>query len=535
MAPGLIPKTTSHDACVSPSPLLLSVPTTFTCQTVSKSPALCYEPHWPCVLRFDRLTIALPPIVPSAKKALAISLVDRYSVTAIQFATSLALARLLSPTEIGIFSVASVVAAAAHAVRDLGITNYLIQEQQLSTARIRTAQGLALLIGWSLAIVVALLAAPVAAFYANDGIRTVILVLALNFFLLPFGSVTSALLRRDLNFGALFRISLASTVTQSVVSLTLAAHGFGFLSLAWGGLAGTVVTIVATILNRPREQPWSPGLTDFRRILSKGTRFSSASLIAELGLGGPELIAARVIGFDAAGYLSKANGAAMMLHRVLTQAVLPVAVPLFAQRHRQGDNLAPILQSGLALTTGVSWPAFAVLAVGAEPIVVLLYGHQWSFAAMPLQILSFGVAASSIGALCATAATGVGCASLVLRVHLLIQPIKLVLCILGAIQYGLMGLAIGGVVGDIMLSLVFLAKTARVLNVPMLSVLAHIAKTSGVVTVIVAVLSALTFHLLGSTSPSISVACLSATGASAWLIAVIATRHEIVRHLRWGR
>ena len=63
----------------------------------------------------------------------------------------------------------------------------------------------------------------------------VLTVMALNFALIPFGSISMALLRRDMNFRAIMFITVASTFAHSGISVLLAAMGFGFISLAWGG------------------------------------------------------------------------------------------------------------------------------------------------------------------------------------------------------------------------------------------------------------------------------------------------------------
>ena len=59
----------------------------------------------------------------SLRKSLAISFAEKYSTIIIQFFTSVYLARILAPEEIGIFSVGVVIVGLAHT---LGILVYLI-------------------------------------------------------------------------------------------------------------------------------------------------------------------------------------------------------------------------------------------------------------------------------------------------------------------------------------------------------------------------------------------------------------------------
>ena len=51
----------------------------------------------------------------------------RYVAVAIQLVGSLVVARLLSPTDFGLFAIAGSVVAVSSSLREFGITNYLIQ------------------------------------------------------------------------------------------------------------------------------------------------------------------------------------------------------------------------------------------------------------------------------------------------------------------------------------------------------------------------------------------------------------------------
>ena len=89
----------------------------------------------------------------SIRKALALSFAGKYSSLAIHTVAVMVLARLLTPAEIGVYSVGAAVVALAHVVRDFGVGNYLIQEKELTTERIRTAFAVTLVIGWTMAAV----------------------------------------------------------------------------------------------------------------------------------------------------------------------------------------------------------------------------------------------------------------------------------------------------------------------------------------------------------------------------------------------
>src|SRR5678815_5173054 len=126
----------------------------------------------------------------SVRKSLSLGFAQTYSAMIFQFVASMLIARLLVPHDLGIFSVAAVLVGLAQTVRAFGVPTYIVQEKELTEERIRSAMGVAILVGWVLAGVVALVSVPAALFYREPGVRDVMLVLALNFLLMPFGSVT---------------------------------------------------------------------------------------------------------------------------------------------------------------------------------------------------------------------------------------------------------------------------------------------------------------------------------------------------------
>ena len=65
----------------------------------------------------------------SVRRALALSLVERYLTLAIALGSNMVLARLLTPDQIGVYSVSLAVIGLAQALRDFGVGSYLIQEK----------------------------------------------------------------------------------------------------------------------------------------------------------------------------------------------------------------------------------------------------------------------------------------------------------------------------------------------------------------------------------------------------------------------
>lgn len=313
----------------------------------------------------------------NVRKSLALSFADTYATLILQFATSLVVSRLLTPHEIGIFSVAMVLVGFAHVVRDFGVGQYVVQERELTDARLRAAFTLTLLLSWSLALLVFLASFPAAQFYREPGVRAVMMALAGNFLLVPFGSVTMAYLRREMRFGRLFVVKAVSTLISCGTTIGFAVNHAGFMSLAWGAIAGTASSIVLVNLVRPRRLPWRPGFAEIRRVLSFGSFASGISITSELGSNAPDLIIGRLLAMESVALYSRATGLIGLFGRTVTQAVWPVIMPYFSAQHRAGADLKTIYLTSISFMSVLAWPFTALVALVTEPLIHALYGPQW--------------------------------------------------------------------------------------------------------------------------------------------------------------
>ena len=87
----------------------------------------------------------------SVRKSVFYSLAQNYLLMVLQLATTMVLARILRPDEVGIFSVAAALAALASVVRDFGVAEYLIQESNLTRDKIRAALAINIMVSWAMA------------------------------------------------------------------------------------------------------------------------------------------------------------------------------------------------------------------------------------------------------------------------------------------------------------------------------------------------------------------------------------------------
>jgi O-antigen/teichoic acid export membrane protein len=466
------------------------------------------------------------------RNSLVWSFAERYLSLLITIGSTLILARILTPTQIGIFSMCAAVTAVAGILRDFGISEYLIQEKDLTRQKLKAALGIALGVAWSIGAVVFVSRSVIADYYQEQGLSDVLAVLTLNFLILPFASPSFALLNREMAFRKVFAVQTTSTAIHATTAVVLAYQGHGYMSMAWAQVAAISSQVVILAFLRPEGTLLLPSLAGARAVLRYGSMFASSRVIETLARNAHEFVVARQFGFAAVGLFSRGFGLIELFHTNVASAILRVATPSFAADHRAGLPLTDAFARGTAIFTCIAWPFFGFTALMAADIIRLLFGPQWDAAAPIATILALAVMPTYLFALGPNILAATGNVRTRLNISLVFSPIH-----------------IAGVVVASFISLEAVAAVWFLTNLLMLLLYVHHLKR---------VLNASTGQLFSSCIPSLAVTGASAgaqvgtllicrhfdfplivglalvvfSGALSWLAAIWATQHPIFAELR---
>ncbi len=368
----------------------------------------------------------------SVRRALALSFVERYVLILLALASNVILARLLTPTEIGLYSVTIAAIGLAHALRDFGIGNFLIQERQLNEDHVRTAFGLSLLLGTSLFALLWALAPWAATFYEEPAMVPLMRVVALNFLLLPFCTISLALLRREMEFKKLLWVNVAAAVGGFSITVGLALLGHGPMSLAVGSVAGNLLTGAGAWLARGGKRVLTPSLRLWRQVGSFGGKASLVGLTGAVSADFNDLVVGKLLGFSAVAMINRAMGVMQPFQRDFTATVRGVMQPAYARDLREGRDPEDKYVQSVVLLAALGWPFYAFVAVFPLETLRLLFGSQWDAAAPLVPWMCAAGALAVLNSMIPTLLLARGAMNQLLLLHLLIDPARIV-CFLVAL------------------------------------------------------------------------------------------------------
>jgi len=368
----------------------------------------------------------------SLRKSLAFSFAQRYTTFAFSLVSIIIVSRLLTPKEIGIFSVAIGLTTLANILRTFGVSDYLVQEKHLTESMIRTSFTVNLIFAWTLALVLFGVSWQIGHFFHEAGVGEVVRVLSISFALVPFGITAMALLKREMAFGSLYKINAISSVSGSCMTVVLAYAGFGYMSMAWSSVAAMVIMVTACAVWGREYRVRGLSLSGWRRILPFGAKMTISDIAAQLGEQSANVVIGKMLGMADAGIFSRGYGPVNMFREKVVLAIQAVAYPALAAEHRESGTAPRLFLRALVYVTGISWPFFAFAALMALPMIRLMFGDQWD-AAVPLMRWLCG--AAIIGSLiyhCNSFFVAVGRVGAGTMIEIQYQSVRLALAIVAA-------------------------------------------------------------------------------------------------------
>jgi lipopolysaccharide exporter len=322
------------------------------------------------------------------------SSIARPTTEVIQLASLVVLAHLIAPAEFGYYAVALIAQEVAYVLVAGGVSSALIQRKVLGREHLQSGMALGLIGGLGLAmltlIAALLIVAPV------FGARTALFVEILAPLCLIAGASTvpMATLSRRLDFRRLSEIEVLNTLVRVAVCISLALVGLGGEALVLGALAGAVTTLVFASISAPPPLPRLHRRAA-RELLDYGLPVSMAA-VGWVGFSNVDyaIIGAR-LGALQTGLYFRAYTLAVEYQSKVSVVMTQVGFPVLA-RSRSDTELADMHRQMVRLLTILLFPLLVLLAITAPVLVPFLFGHRWTGAVVPVQILAVGGASTLV-------------------------------------------------------------------------------------------------------------------------------------------
>ena len=299
----------------------------------------------------------------------------RWTDRLIGFVSTLILARLLVPEDFGVIAMASLVIGLAEVIFELGVNVALIQNRTPSQEHYDTAWTLRI-IQTTLAAIVVVIAAPLAATYFNDPrVTLVVQVLAVSLMLSGFENIGVVTFQKEMQFGREFQFLFCKRIVGFIVTIAAAWFIRSYWALVIGALAGRTFGVALSFAMHPMRPRLS--LKKFREIFSVSQWMLVRSIGAYFQL---KLHFAIVGARESASVLGAYSLASEISALPSSELLAPLNRVLFPAFVRVKDDLVELKRLVLlaqGVQTMIAMPAAIGLILVSNEAVLLLLGEKW--------------------------------------------------------------------------------------------------------------------------------------------------------------
>ena len=184
-------------------------------------------------------------------------------------------------------------------------------------------------------------------------------------------------LERELRFSVIARIELGGQLARHLVSLAVAGLYSGPWALLCGQIAGCSLQLLAAYRYSPGWVGLGFSLSVFRPLISYGIRVQALTLCAYFKDNLSRALLGSLLGPAAVGSYDFAIGY-IQLPVVAVNALARVQMPVYAQLTRQDPALFAALRGTIRSTLLLGLPCLGALLIAAPWLIPSVYGPKWS-------------------------------------------------------------------------------------------------------------------------------------------------------------
>lgn len=300
----------------------------------------------------------------------------------LQVGTQIALARMLGPSEYGIFAIGATVIGFSAFFSDIGLAYGLIQKPTVDDRDIRFVFTWQILLGAVISTAVYFASGVIAAFFGDARAAPVIQVLSALCLLNALAAPSLNLLKRRLDFKTIQLVQLASYVTgYLLVGIPLALYG----AQVWALVAAWMVQALVSglLLYRATRHALKPLLWYAQARQQSG--YGGTVLVTNIinwAIGNIDrVIVARAFGTREIGLYATAYNLFYNPTATLLGVVQPVFFSASSRIANDGQRILGAYRSLVAALALLVLPVFAAVAAVPHTFIATLYGDKWVDAA----------------------------------------------------------------------------------------------------------------------------------------------------------
>jgi O-antigen/teichoic acid export membrane protein len=350
------------------------------------------------------------------------------------------LGRLLDPTDYGLVTMVTAFTGVLNMFGAFGLFQAAIQRDSLSEKESTALFWMNIAFGGLLTLT-AIVAAPVVSrFYHEPRLVAIMQVIGISFIVTGAGIQHGVLLQRRMLFGVSATIDISALLIGTVVSVGMAAAGYGY----WALVSMTLTLPIATTIGLWIATGWIPGRPQMAPAVWSMLRFGFGTtlngFVSYFANNVDKLLLGRMWGTEALGLYGRAFHLINFPGDNLNSTIGEVAFAALSRTKDDLDRFRRYFLKGYSLVVTLTLPLTVVAALFADDLVVVILGPKWAAAAEIFRILAPTILVFAISNPLGWLLNSLGLVRRGVYIALLSAPL-MVAAVIAGVPYGALGVA----------------------------------------------------------------------------------------------
>ncbi len=316
----------------------------------------------------------------------------------LRFIRTIIVARLLSPTDFGLFGLACLAMDILERFSETGMNAALIQKKEKTEEYLDTAWTINLIRNIFLFSLLFFGAPFIAKFFNNLSAAPLIRVIAVIMIVRGVTNIGAVYFIKELDFRKQFVLRTVGIIVNVVVTLTLAFILRNAWALVWGYLAQSVANCIASYILHPYRPKLQLELPKAKELLNFGKWIFGSSILVFLLTQGDDILVGKILGLTALGLYQMAYTIANLPTTEITHTISQVVFPGYSKLQTNISKLKEAYFRTLQFTLFIALPLAGGIFIFASDFTRIILGSKWLPMVPTMMLLTIQGAMRAFGA-----------------------------------------------------------------------------------------------------------------------------------------
>ncbi|PIT89418.1 MAG: hypothetical protein COU27_00400 [Candidatus Levybacteria bacterium CG10_big_fil_rev_8_21_14_0_10_36_7] len=310
----------------------------------------------------------------------------------ISFGRTAITARLLTPSQFGLFGIVALVFALLETITETSINIFLIQEKDGVDKFINTAWVVSIIRGIIIAVFIVLLASPVSAFFNSPEVYSLMLLMAIAPLIRGFINPSVAKFIKELKYNREFYYRSSIFLVESAATIIFASYYQSATGLVLGLILGATFEVAISFLFVRPTPIFSFELDLFKNVFQRGKWLTATGIFNYLYHNLDNIVIGKFLGSSPLGLYQMAYKISYLPISEISDVFGQVTFPVFVKMSEDVERLRKAYFKSILLISALTIPVGVIFFLFPQLLIRIVLGDQWIAAAPALQVLAaFGV------------------------------------------------------------------------------------------------------------------------------------------------